>query len=145
MSLLLKRKNIMSVSENTVSKKKRPLSPHLQIYKPQTTSALSILHRITGVGLVFGLVAVVAWLWVLAFEPSSYEMFVGALNSIVGKIFLIGLAGAISYHICTGIRHLFLDMGYGYDKEDAKKTSLLIIVSSVVLTAIVVALGFGYI
>lgn len=138
----------MSVSEKkdqTNQTNKRPLSPHLQIYKPQTTSALSILHRITGVGLSFALLVVACWLWIVAFDPEAYETFVTYMNSIVGKIFLFGIGAAVSYHICTGIRHLFLDMGYGYDKEVVKKTSLLIIVASAALTLIVWALGLGYI
>src|SRR5882762_6821451 len=93
------------------AKKARPLSPHLQVYRPQLTSGLSIFHRITGVGLAFGLPVFVLWLMVLGKDEAAYEQFLTCAHSIVGTILLMGWSWAFAYHLCMGVRHLLWDMG----------------------------------
>lgn len=100
---------------------KRPLSPHLQVYKPQMTSITSILHRITGFALSFGLILLCVWLWAAAYQPSSLKLIYGFTHSIVGIIFLIGWSIAFYYHLANGIRHLVWDTGRMLDIDNAYK------------------------
>jgi succinate dehydrogenase / fumarate reductase cytochrome b subunit len=114
----------------------RPLSPHLQIYKPQLTSMLSIGHRLTGIILSFGFVILVAWLMALASGPANYEMFADCAKSIPGQIVLIGLSLAFFYHLCMGIRHLLWDSGHFLDLPDVYKTGRLAVGTALALTVI---------
>ncbi len=124
--------------------RKRPLSPHLQIYKPQLSSTLSIMHRITGMALAAGFVVFILWLATLAFYPlESYECFLSVAQTIPGKIALCGWAWAMSYHLCTGIRHLIWDMGYGYEKCSVTKSSILVLLISTALAVYVCLTGLG--
>ncbi len=93
------------------NKTTRPLSPHLQVYKWQLTSVMSILHRATGVGLAFGLPVFVAWLVALAEGRDSYTTFIGWFHNPVGQILLFGWTWAFFYHFWCGIRHLLWDSG----------------------------------
>src|SRR6266581_7763991 len=93
----------------------RPLSPHLQIYKPQLTSVLSISHRATGVALALGTVVLVWWLLAAATGPEAFRHVQGFLGSWIGALLLIGWAFALFFHLCNGIRHLAWDTGYGLD------------------------------
>jgi succinate dehydrogenase / fumarate reductase cytochrome b subunit len=93
----------------------RPLSPHLQVYRPQITSVLSITHRVTGVGLSFGLLLLTWWLVAAATGAESYATVAGFLGSWFGLLVLFGFTFANWYHFCNGIRHLVWDAGYGYE------------------------------
>ena len=95
--------------------RKRPLSPHLQIYKPQLTSILSILHRATGVTLSMGSIILVLWIIALTLGEETYAMFSLIVNHWVSKFILLGFTFGLFYHLSNGIRHLFWDAGYGYD------------------------------
>ena len=120
-----------------MSSDKRPTSPHLSIYKPQITSMMSILHRMTGVALYAGTALIVWWLWVLAY--SSTEAFMSlkeCITSIPGQIFLLGWTFAFFYHLANGIRHLFWDAGMGYEIEQVNSSGLLAIIFAVLLTAV---------
>jgi succinate dehydrogenase / fumarate reductase, cytochrome b subunit len=119
------------------AKSNRPLSPHLQVYKPQLTSILSIIHRMTGVALSFGAVIFVVWLVSLASGPESYASFVGYAGSLVGQIILFGLTFSFFYHFCCGIRHLLWDAGYFLELKDVYKTGRIVVGVSLVLTLIV--------
>jgi succinate dehydrogenase / fumarate reductase cytochrome b subunit len=123
----------------------RPLSPHLQIYKPQITSTLSILHRLTGVALGVGTLFLMWWLVAAASGPDYYAMVQGWLVSFIGRILLLGFTFALFYHLCNGIRHLFWDMGHGYDVDVAARNGWIVVVASVVLTlaAWIIAYGMG--
>jgi succinate dehydrogenase / fumarate reductase cytochrome b subunit len=114
--------------------KARPLSPHLQIYKPQLTSMLSITHRITGVGLVVGSLVFVAWLACLASGPESYNNFAACFRPWYGQVFLIGLSFCYFFHLCTGIRHLFWDCGLFLDLPGVYKTGRIAIGVSLLVT-----------
>ncbi len=84
----------------------RPLSPHLQVYRPQLTSVLSILHRITGVALAIGTLLLVWWLIAAAAGPGAYDAAQGFIGSILGRLLLLGWTFALFYHLANGIRHL---------------------------------------
>ena len=121
----------------TAELKARPLSPHLQIYKPQLTSGLSILHRMTGVALSFGLLVLVAWLVALAGGSENYAVFTTYAGTLLGQIILFGLTVAFFFHLCCGIRHLLWDAGLFLDIKGAYKTGYLALAACLVLTAIV--------
>jgi succinate dehydrogenase / fumarate reductase cytochrome b subunit len=113
------------------------LSPHLQIYKPQITSVLSITHRLTGIVLSFGLIILVAWLTALASGPDAYGELLICAQSIIGQVILAGLTFAFFFHLCCGIRHLLWDAGYFLELKDVYKTGRIVIAATFVLTAIV--------
>ena len=120
-----------------VNRGNRPLSPHITVYRPQITSVLSILHRITGVALTLGAVLVVWWLLAAATGPEAFALIDGLLTSWLGLLVLAGSAWALAYHTANGIRHLFWDMGYGFDLENAARSGQAVVAASVVLTVLV--------
>ena len=117
--------------------KPRPLSPHLQIYKPQITSALSIFHRMTGIALSLGSILFVLWLVTLSLGEKYYYYYLIFSRSWFGTIILIAFTFAFNYHLSNGIRHLFWDFGYGYDLQTVNKSGFAVIFSSIILTVIV--------
>lgn len=117
--------------------KERPISPHLQVYKPQITSVLSIFHRITGVALTFGLILLVAWIFTLSLGEEYFEYFSLFIKSWFGLLILFGFTFALSYHFCNGIRHLFWDAGYGYEIETVHKSGLAVLFVSFSLTTLI--------
>lgn len=114
----------------------RPLSPHLQVYRWQISNTLSILHRLTGVALALGGVALVGWLLALASGQAAYAAFNWVLTSFPGQVFLIGWTFCFFYHLCNGLRHLVWDAGYGFDKTAARNSGLAVVAASSVLTVI---------
>ena len=117
-----------------MSNSKHPISPHLQIYRLPLTSLLSIAHRITGVILAFGCVLLV---WVLATAAESaaaYQALVPHLESWYGQIFLLGFIFSLYLHFCNGVRHLFWDVGYGFELETVDITAKLAIALAIILT-----------
>lgn len=121
----------------------RPLSPHLQVYRPQITSMLSILHRITGVGLGVGTLLIAWWLIAAATGPEAFETAQAFIGSLFGRLILFGFTWALFYHLCNGIRHLIWDAGYGYDLDSVTKTGWLVVVASVVLTVLAWIAGYA--
>ena len=119
-----------------VNRGDRPLSPHLQIYRPQITSVLSILHRMTGVGLMLGGVVVVWWLIAAASGPEYFELVDGLVTSWLGHLVLLGLTWALCYHLLNGVRHLVWDTGRGFDLDMVDKSGMAVAVGSAVLTAV---------
>jgi len=122
---------------------KRPTSPHLQIYKWAPHMALSILHRVSGVALGGGTLLLVWWLIALASGPDQYAQFQTCMHSIYGKIVLFGFTTALMLHLCNGIRHLFWDMGVGFDVETTARTNILVFLGTAVLTALAWTIGYG--
>src|ERR687892_1500300 len=100
----------------------RPLSPHLQVYRPQLTSVLSISHRVTGVALAVGTLLLVYWLVSAAAGPDSYATAQSVIGSWLGIVLLFGWTYALFYHLCNGIRHLFWDAGYGFELPTVYRT-----------------------
>ncbi|MSP81844.1 MAG: succinate dehydrogenase, cytochrome b556 subunit [Alphaproteobacteria bacterium] len=123
--------------------KQRPLSPHLQIYRPQLTSVLSIFHRLTGVALSGGTLLLAWWLVAGAIGPDAYAIFEAFCTSWIGWVLLAGFSYALMYHMCNGIRHLFWDGGFGLELKDAYVSGYVVVVASVVLTALVWGVGLG--
>ncbi len=120
-----------------MSSDKRPTSPHLSIYKPQITSMMSIMHRMTGVALYAGTALLVCWLWILAYAPTPvFVSFKECVTSIPGQILLAGWTFAFFYHLGNGIRHLFWDIGMGYELSQATRSGLATLVFAVLMTAI---------
>lgn len=114
---------------------KRPLSPHLGIYKPQITSVLSIMHRITGIALSAGSVVVVVWLCAAAYAPDFYAQLHGILSSLPGRVLLIGWTLAFYYHLSNGIRHLCWDAGYGFSLPAVARSGWASVIFTFMLTA----------
>jgi succinate dehydrogenase / fumarate reductase, cytochrome b subunit len=122
----------------------RPLSPHLQIYRWQLTSVLSILHRITGVGLAAGAITLVSWFGAAADGPASFASFQGYLGSPIGLVVLFGCSVALFYHLCNGIRHLCWDMGRGLDLKSVYASGWSVLAATAVLTVIVWGVGLSH-
>jgi succinate dehydrogenase / fumarate reductase, cytochrome b subunit len=119
----------------TSSPRGRPLSPHLQVYNLPITARLSVLHRATGMALVFGTFLLVVWLGIVASGSDIYLLSKGLLASWFGKLVLIGFSFSLIYHLCNGVRHLFWDIGIGLDNCTTNKTAYLTLVVSIALTA----------
>ena len=119
----------------------RPLSPHLQVYKPQLTSLLSITHRLTGLMLSLGLVIFSAWLYCVVKAPDTANQMALFFASGFGQVLLFAWVFAFNYHLCNGIRHLFWDAGKGYDIPTLYKTGYLVLVMALVLTAVMYYVG----
>ena len=120
----------------------RPLSPHLQIYRPQMTSVLSIVHRMTGVVLAVGTIVLVYWLAAAASGPAAFDLAQSIIGSFFGRLFLLGWTFSLFFHFCNGIRHLAWDAGWGFELEQVHRTGLLVIAASAVLTLAVWIAGY---
>jgi succinate dehydrogenase / fumarate reductase cytochrome b subunit len=120
---------------------KRPLSPHLQVYKPQLTSVLSITHRGTGVFLSLGALVLTFWLVSLAVSEELFNSFHLHTTFWYGKLFLIGFVFSLYYHLANGIRHLFWDIGLGLEISTTYKSGYFTISISAVLTLATLFVG----
>lgn len=120
----------------------RPLSPHLQVYKLPLTSVLSITHRMTGVALAVGTLLLLWWLIAAATSVEAFDGVQKVIGSWFGRLLLFGWSYALFFHLCNGIRHLFWDMGKGFDLTTARNSNWIVILGSVALT--VVAWVWGY-
>ncbi len=121
----------MSVANRPVH---RPLSPHLQVYRPQLTSMLSILHRATGIALSVGALYLATWVVFAAASAPTYAMFQSFNGSIVGRFVLGGWLFSLFFHLFNGIRHLFWDVGYGFEIKDAYRSGWIVVAASLVAT-----------
>jgi len=121
-----------------VNRGNRPLSPHLQIYRPQLTSMLSILHRLTGVAMTLGAVLVVWWFIAGAMSPDYFATVDGLLTSWLGLLVLTGSMWALWYHFLNGIRHLVWDIGRGLDLDMVAKSGWAVLAGSVALSLITI-------
>ena len=118
-----------------------PLSPHLQIYKWQISSLLSITHRIVGVINILAITLICIWTLSLLVGENSYEITHLFLKSLFGKFIIVFLCWTFSFHILNEIRHLIWDMGYGFDLKVAKITGILTLFGSVILTILFYLVG----
>lgn len=113
----------------------RPLSPHLQVYKPEINMVMSIVHRITGAALYFGTLLLAAWLVSAAIGPEAFDTVNGLFNTILGKLVLIGYTWALFNHALGGIRHFIWDTIHGYELKTIDTLSWMTLVGSLALTA----------
>ena len=123
-----------------VKRVERPLSPHLQIYRPQLTSITSILTRITGNGLIVGVILAAWWLLAAATSPDYFDFANAVVTSWFGKLVFLGSIWAVWYHYLAGLRHLYFDAGKGLEIKTAEKLGMGVIIGSVVLTIITIIL-----
>jgi succinate dehydrogenase / fumarate reductase cytochrome b subunit len=115
----------------------RPLSPHLGIWKWRLTMAVSIVHRVSGHVLAFaGLVLFAWWLAAAATSPGAYATFVAVASSPIGWVVWVGLSWMAFQHLLSGLRHLFMDAGWGYDLGVAQRSSALVFAGAILLTAL---------
>ena len=112
----------------------RPLSPHLQIYRPQLTSVLSFTHRLTGVALGIYAIALVAWLIAAAAGSQPYSIVQNFIRSLLGQVLLVGGIFCFCLHLCGGIRHLFWDAGRGFELRAIYTSGWMVVAASTVLT-----------
>lgn len=120
----------------------RPLSPHLQVYRPQLTSVLSIVHRLTGVALALGTLLLSYWLVAAAAGPAAYETAQDVIGSFIGRLFLFGWSIALFYHLCNGIRHLFWDVGLGFELPVLYRSGWIVVAATAGLTIITWIAGY---
>ncbi len=114
----------------------RPLSPHLQVYRPQLTSVLSISHRATGVVNALALAALVWWLAAAASGPDAYATATGVFTSWFGRLFAVVATYAFIYHLCNGIRHLAWDTGRNFRIPEIYRSGWIVVGASVLLTVV---------
>ncbi len=114
----------------------RPLSPHLQVYRPQLTAVLSITHRLTGVALAVGTLVLVYWLVAAADGADSYRAAQAVLDSWLVKLLLFGWTFALYYHLANGLRHLYWDTGNGFDLETVYLSGKIVVGMAAILTVL---------
>ena len=124
---------------------KNPLSPHLQIYRWQVSSLVSITHRISGILNLLGLIFICVWIFSAGISENLFEYFSIFLKSFIGKFILIGFTWSISFHLLSGIRHFIWDLGYGYEIKTANISGVIVVVSSLFLTVLLWLIGKGLI
>lgn len=121
-----------------VNRGDRPLSPHLQIYRPQLTSITSILTRITGNALLIGALLTVWWFLAAASGPEYFAFVDGLITSFLGDLVMLGSVWALWYHTLAGLRHLYWDTGRGLDLHEAEQLAYTVIGGSLVLTLVTI-------
>jgi len=128
-----------------MQEKKNPLSPHLQIYSWQISSLLSITHRIVGIINILAISIICFWSLFLLLGAENYAVINNFFNSFFGKFIAVGLCWTFSFHILNELRHLFWDMGYGFDLKISRITGVLALAGSFVLTIIFYLIGKHFI
>ena len=113
---------------------KKPLSPHIQIYRWHISSLVSISHRITGVINIVAITFICLWISLIFLGESNYEVINIFLKSLIGKFFILGITWSFSFQILSEIRHLIMDFGYGFDIKTSNITGLTVIFGSLILT-----------
>ena len=119
----------------------KPLSPHIQIYSWNISSLISISHRITGVINIVVLTIICFWIASFLFGNSIYSIVQNILNSFLGKFLVIGITWSFSFQILSEIRHLFWDLGYGFDLKTSKVSGIIVIFGSFLITILIYILG----
>ena len=120
---------------------KRPLSPHIQIYRWHVSSLVSISHRITGIINIIAITLICLWVSLIFISENNHEMINLFLSSKIGKFIILGLTWSFSFQILSEIRHLFMDLGYGFELKTSKITGLLVMFGSLILTVIFYIIG----
>lgn len=120
---------------------RRPLSPHLQIYKPQLTSGLSIFHRITGCAVGVGTLLLVWWLVAAATSDNAYALVSSVIRSPIGYLAMFGWTAALWYHFFNGIRHMAWDVGLGFEMSSVNASGKLVLIGTAVMTVLTCGAG----
>ncbi len=120
----------------------RPLSPHLEVYRPQITSMLSILHRLTGIGLVGGALIFTYWISSATYGPEAFDQAQSILGSWFGRLVLLAMIFAFYYHLANGIRHIAWDAGWGYEMSKLRASGVVVLVFSVSMTILTFLAGY---
>ena len=123
---------------------KSPLSPHIQIYKWHISSLVSISHRITGIINIIVITFICLWASLLLLGESRYETINSLLDSSIGKFIILGIIWSFSFQILSEIRHLIMDLGYGFELKTTKITGLIVIFGSIILTVIFYLIGKNF-
>ncbi len=121
----------------------RPLSPHLQIYRPMLTMMMSIMHRITGMALYFGIILLVWWLTAASISDGYFDLVQGFFGHWFGRLVLFGFTWALIHHALGGLRHLLWDTGRGFDLTLVEWLARANLAGSIVLTVLLWAIGYG--
>ena len=124
---------------------KPPLSPHIQVYRWQISSLVSISHRITGIINIIAITIICLWISLIFLSESKYETINLLLNSPVGKFIILGVTWSFSFQILSEIRHLIMDLGYGFELRTTKISGLIVIFGSIILTIIFFVIGKSFI
>ena len=123
---------------------KTPLSPHIQIYRWHISSLVSICHRITGIINIIGITLICLWVSFLLFGESNYQSINSFLNSFIGKFIILGITWSFSFQVLSEIRHLIMDLGYGFEIKTTKITGLIGIFGSLILTFVFYLMGKNF-
>ena len=123
---------------------KEPLSPHIQIYRWHISSLVSICNRITGIVNIILITLICLWASLLLLGESKYQTINLLLNSLVGKFIILGITWSFSFQILSEVRHLIMDLGYGFELKTTKITGLLVIFGSIILTASFYLIGKSF-
>ena len=120
---------------------KNPLSPHIQIYTWHISSLVSISHRITSIFNIILITLICLWVSLLLLGESKYEMINLLLDSIIGKFIILSITWSFSFQVLSEIRHLIMDLGYGFEPKITKITGLIVIFGSIILTIVFYLIG----
>src|SRR5690606_7538336 len=120
----------------------RPLSPHLQIFRPWITWTLSITHRFAGLVLAVGSLFLTWWLIAAAMGPEAFATAQGFMGSFLGRLILFGFTAALFFHLLNGIRHLFWDAGYGFEVQTLTRSGWAVVIGAAVLTVLAWIVGY---
>ena len=124
---------------------KNPLSPHIQIYRWHISSLVSISHRVTGIINIIAITLICLWVSLLFFGEVNYALINFVLNSFLGKFIALGLTWSFSFQILSEIRHLIMDMGYGFELQTSRLSGLMVIFGSFLLTILIYLIGKNFI
>ena len=124
---------------------KEPLSPHIQIYRWHISSLVSISHRITGIINIIAITIICFWASSLLLGENNYEAINSFLNSFIGKFIILGITWSFLFQILSEIRHLIMDLGYGFEIQTTKITGLIVILGSIIFTVIFYLIGKNFI
>ena len=124
---------------------KRPLSPHIQIYKWHISSLVSISHRITSIINIIAITLICLWASLLFLAEENYEIVELLMSSLIGKFIILGIIWSFSFQILSEIRHLIMDFGYGFELKISIITGLIVIFGSIILTIVFYLIGKNFI
>ena len=122
----------------------KPLSPHIQIYRWHISSLVSITHRITGIINFFVISLIFIWFTFIFFGESNYQIIQTILETLVGKFIILGITWSFSFQMLSEIRHLIMDLGYGFELQATRISGLLVIFGSIFLTIVIYFIGRGF-